>query len=679
MGDPLYQWKEDEQNVIRVEENNIIQNDEIQIENNDIAENEAPLEKKRNVVKRNMPEGISSISKRQSLIRDGKYSFFDSKGNAHDAKRTTPSSKYMKPVLQSLKAIDDRLALPCDVAEAENIRNSFLDACIACENYLDNRNPWTDEGKARKQMVRDFYAQIKHESMMFENRIKQLKQEGQEPDQGATWLDVLREVRTVKYTDGEGGVKISKTGASASDVYVINKNGKKMFFKQNEKIEKKSFSTLVDEHIDNIAKTTTEYEKAHNLENEKDDIRNKCVRRTELLKTFKKIMKLLFKNKENIIERYLSTSKIKPEMIYKELLSTNVISEEANPFIAVYNEYRKLNEELIDTEHTAAQALSNDSSEEKSKEMQALIKQKEKEIEDSDYVFFLSELKELKRVLFSDSYATKTARIDVNEELSKRNVATSRMAKILGIENIVAKSEMAVVTINGKTMTGIIMDEAEGSPAAGMLSIAKNSNKKCSYSPSGFKEILSLQVFDVICGQCDRHGGNFFCELEHGPDSVTLQNFTGIDNDMSFGNLKYEDIVMRGENGLNRLRNIELYGNMSIPFIDYDLAMRIKGLDVSLIDYQMADILSKKERLALIDRIKGVKKLINKQLSAEKKLLQKGKKFISKFVNTKNNQDAWANAYEHYTKELDEIKEKRGRRFVVKYMDQTSYLRPVML
>ena len=115
---------------------------------------------------------------------------------------------------------------------------------------------------------------------------------------------------------------------------------------------------------------------------------------------------------------------------------------------------------------------------------------------------------------------------------------------------------------------------------------------------------------------------------------------------------------MRGENGLNRLRNIELYGNMSIPFIDYDLAMRIKGLDVSLIDYQMADILSKKERLALIDRIKGVKKLINKQLSAEKKLLQKGKKFISKFVNTKNNQDAWANAYEHYTKELDEIKEK---------------------
>ena len=86
------------------------------------------------------------------------------------------------------------------------------------------------------------------------------------------------------------------------------------------------------------------------------------------------------------------------------------------------------------------------------------IKDMELQLKDSDKSFLAGELLRYKKVYTSDSIASKVAKIETYEDLSKRNVATSRMAKLLGIEDMIAKSDMATVTINGKTMTGTIME-----------------------------------------------------------------------------------------------------------------------------------------------------------------------------------------------------------------------------
>jgi chromosome segregation ATPase len=126
-------------------------------------------------------------------------------------------------------------------------------------------------------------------------------------------------------------------------------------------------------------------------------------------------------------------------------------------------------------------------------------------------------------------------------------------------------------------------------------------------------------------------------------------------------------------NGYKRIRNIENDGKMVLPFIDLELAMKIKALDVNILEYQMADILSKKERKALTARIKSVKKVIEKQLAYEEKLRSKGVKFNSRFVNSKTDRRAWDKAMQIYNQKMDKLKQKNPD-YAKGYIEGTTYL-----
>ena len=55
----------------------------------------------------------------------------------------------------------------------------------------------------------------------------------QAPEDGS-WVSILAEVRTEKYVDGQDGVRITEGGAGPSKLYIVEKDGVKKFFKQNE-------------------------------------------------------------------------------------------------------------------------------------------------------------------------------------------------------------------------------------------------------------------------------------------------------------------------------------------------------------------------------------------------------------------------------------------------------------
>ena len=217
------------------------------------------------------------------------------------------------------------------------------------------------------------------------------------------------------------------------------------------------------------------------------------------------------------------------------------------------------------------------------------------------------------------------------------------------------------------------MDEAKGEEFAAFckefMKMAPNNTIR--YSPEALKQITSLQILDIICGQIDRHDANYIGDFEKQEDgNVILKGIKGIDNDLCCGKIKYNDIVSRGSMGYNRIKNIENGGRLTIFAVDVSLMQKICAIKPEVLDYQMCDLLSKEERVALIDRLMGVKKALLRQYNAEvaKNVLNTPEKSV--FIEGK---EQW----KMRTKQLGEIVEKASNK--VSEIKDYSYIKHNLL
>ena len=558
---------------------------------NDVSVDAPLIQDKRQNVEANMPESVSVFAMKRSLISEGKYTFL-SGGTFKKAKRTAPSGKYMQPILDNLDKLDRLFEKEFDVKDQEAIHNGFRDAILSCEKYISNRNPWTAEGKARLQMVKDFQKQLQTESIQFEDRMQELADEFKQADQKQvgkkkTWLDVLSKVRTEEIENGKNGYEVEIGGEGSSKVYIIKKDGKKRFFKENEKMPSSSFYEYFKDEKKMLSKNNDE----------------KSIRRKGYL-----------------------------DIIHKAMLMKYATESEA------YHKFAGLTSNVDEFKKRLIKVLSWDN---KFKKMIGEINE-----EDSKYVFDV--LIQGTRNMTLSNMCIDKAMIDKGAEISKRNVATSRMAKMLGLENLVTKSSLVNLKFNGKTMQGISMEEAEGEEFQTIRENAEKGKKRKVYTTECFRKLLNLQVFDIICGQVDRNATNYFGKVTQTDNKTVMQveDIKGIDNDTSFGNLAYKDVVKKGFGDLHALVSIESDGKLTAPYMDEELANSILKLDAKIINYTMCDILSKNERNALIDRIEGLKKLINKTRAKEQRLRSKKKKVNSVFI--KDDKESWNKAFSDY-------------------------------
>ncbi len=120
-------------------------------------------------------------------------------------------------------------------------------------------------------------------------------------------------------------------------------------------------------------------------------------------------------------------------------------------------------------------------------------------------------------------------------------------------------------------------------------------------------QIFQIQIFDYICGQVDRHIGNFHGIVKNGE----IVGIKGIDNDMSFGLLSSNDLrnANAEEVGYNYLRPLTVSLLMGIPT---SFANRIMALNREYIDQVLGDILDKEELDALEDRLNMIKDRISR-------------------------------------------------------------------
>ena len=525
---------------------------------------------------------------RGKMLESGEYYYKDG-AKRKKATRQVKANSSMRKVVDGLKKLDTLLdsEIELDEESRKTMREAFLTVCLACETYLNRKNPWTAEGKARKQMVKDFYDQVSWESMRFEQILDSYK--GREDElEGKTWLDVLSEVRIKTYQNGEDGVKVEAGGAGTSDIYVIEKNGEKKYFKENETVPKYQYADLFQDR----------FEAYRNEEitgkNEEERLKNKKVHDRRVL--LMQASQFAFTNYYGTLEALAADFH---SMYRMEKMLEAVIKADPFKFIKKGKKYNATADERID-----------------------------------DSLFLANYFWSIRKNHVLSSMATSVAGIDSKETITKRNAATSRLAKALGIEELIVHSEMTDVIVDGEKKRGVLMDEAKGiSIALFMEDIQKKEpDAKIQYSGNAIKQLTSLQILDIICGQIDRHHANYLADIVKIADkSYEVKKIVGIDNDLAFGRLKYKAIKGTGKAGFNRIKNIEGDDGLLLPAVDKVLAQKIIDINPEILDFQMCDLLSKDERKALIDRLKGVQSALKKQMDKEEKgdVKIKDSKFIT--------------------------------------------------
>ncbi|MCR5098201.1 MAG: hypothetical protein K6B14_04560 [Lachnospiraceae bacterium] len=210
-----------------------------------------------------------------------------------------------------------------------------------------------------------------------------------------------------------------------------------------------------------------------------------------------------------------------------------------------------------------------------------------------------------------------TARIDPGSEITKRDEATSIMADLLGISDMVMVSKRANLDMDGEQVSGLRMDTFYGKSSSESLSTPNVIGKTTHMSTRALKQLMTLQVYDIICGQVDRNETNYLVKTEFEGDQAIVQNICAIDNDFSFGKLTYNDILtkatnIKGGQNTTETKNIENGDEILLKGLDTTVAEKILALTPSMIDVALSGLLSKDELYTCKDRLKGVQQAILK-------------------------------------------------------------------
>lgn len=136
------------------------------------------------------------------------------------------------------------------------------------------------------------------------------------------------------------------------------------------------------------------------------------------------------------------------------------------------------------------------------------------------------------KTTISERINKKYVRLIEGANISNRNCAMTAVEKILDLD-VLADSHKLTIKQGNREINGVFMEEANGTNFVDL-----NPHDPRAYikpedinNASLLKSISDLQVLDYICGNVDRHAGNFFYKFD---ENHKLSGVIGIDNDASF-------------------------------------------------------------------------------------------------------------------------------------------------
>ncbi len=131
------------------------------------------------------------------------------------------------------------------------------------------------------------------------------------------------------------------------------------------------------------------------------------------------------------------------------------------------------------------------------------------------------------------------ASIPVGQDISKRNIGMSRVADMIGLSGLVARTDSMKVEVGGEFKRGVFMEKATGSDLGRLKEddpLMTCTVDERSVNTGELKKALAdLQVLDYLCGNIDRHSGNMLWQTSDSNGHANVTGIMGIDNDCSFG------------------------------------------------------------------------------------------------------------------------------------------------
>ena len=183
--------------------------------------------------------------------------------------------------------------------------------------------------------------------------------------------------------------------------------------------------------------------------------------------------------------------------------------------------------------------------------------------------------------------------------ISNRNIATTRLAELLGQDNLIAHSEKLCLIDGEHKIHGVVMARAEGIDINSSSPEDKEIfSQPIEYSNPEFqRQITSLEIMDLLSGQVDRHPGNMFYQFGDMVDGKrSLNGIQGIDNDAAFGEI-------------TRLDHISDFTSLDhVTMIDTELKRNLLDMNRDVLDYTFGDVLNSQELDAMENRLVQLQK-----------------------------------------------------------------------
>ena len=463
------------------------------------------------------------------------------------AKLSALGSKMYEPI--EIKGKDKQARLESAGDQIAALQDEIGAAIESCEDYVKLKFGWGKKKKAAKVLVEETVKILREDYKKLDGRIAQLMYRAAAGEM--TFGELLGDARATVIDLDREKEKLGKTGANMSDVITVGEGAEKLFYKEEE--------TLL---------LTT------------DVFRQKFMTTKDAQMKYGKLLPLL---------RDAQNMSLNKQLEFPEL---EMVSGVMSDLIMRYAEAAKTGN--FEANDTRTQMLIGDSSKQLEmiglsvKEISSLLREVAPEMMKSVVAF---------------ENLTDTAKISVGSKIAVRNVATSRMASLLGAGDLVVKSTTALVQEKGKQQRkGIVMERARGRAAAELDST--RAETKVTYTPDAVRQLVNLHLLDLICGQTDRHMNNYFVTTNQ---QGQIDGIQGIDNDVAFGELSGEKI---------KRKNGHLLGteSMNLPVVDAEMYETICSLTSEVIQVNFADLLSQKEIHAMIDRVRTVREYLTKRI-----------------------------------------------------------------
>ncbi len=183
-----------------------------------------------------------------------------------------------------------------------------------------------------------------------------------------------------------------------------------------------------------------------------------------------------------------------------------------------------------------------------------------------------------------------------NPQYAKRALAMYEVDKLLD-----ARVIPPTFTAQHNNKQGIIMKKIEGITGQDAMTAG---NQQALTDPKVRQGLSKLYLLDILCGQVDRHHGNYIIEQEGG----VIKGVWGIDNDLSFGegyDSAYYDTAETNKNFIAMMRSVNGQLLSQLNEIDKAFAQRIVNLAATpnVLTTALQGLISANEAQAMLQRL----------------------------------------------------------------------------